>query len=33
MDTVRFVTRLGHLSTDTMDEIAAAIAIVVEHRE
>lgn len=33
MDTRRFVTRLGELTSETMDEIAAAIAVVVEFRQ
>ena len=32
MDLRRFVSRLGHVSPELMDEIAAAVAIVVEHR-
>jgi mRNA interferase MazF len=32
MDLQRFVSRLGRLPPDVMDEMAAAIAIVVEHR-
>ena len=32
MDLQRFMTRLGSLPQDVMDEIAAAIAIVVEYR-
>jgi len=31
VDTERFVKRLGMLPPTTMDEIAAAIAIIVEH--
>ena len=32
MDLRRFVSRLGHVSPELMDEIAAAVAIVVEYR-
>ncbi len=32
MDLRRFVSRIGHLSPELMDEIASAVAIVVEHR-
>ena len=31
MDTVRFATRLGRVSSSVLEEIAAAIAIVVEY--
>ena len=32
LDLRRFVSRLGHLPPKLMEEIAAAVAIVVEHR-